>query len=67
MRMEQVSSLIKIVIGLVILQNSKIPFAILMKVVTGLIFGIVLGVVRYKTKNCYSTTILHSVMNIFGR
>ena len=37
------------------------------KIVTGLCFGIVLGAVRLKTKNCYSTMILHGVMNLFGR
>ena len=37
------------------------------KVITGLCFGIVLGAVRLKTKNCYSTMILHGVMNLFGR
>lgn len=47
--------------------SSSVPFIMLMKVVTGLCFGIVLGAVRYKTKNCYSTILLHGVMNIFGR
>lgn len=37
------------------------------KVVTGLCFGIVLGAVRMKTKNCYAAMLLHGVMNLFGR
>ena len=37
------------------------------KVITGLCFGIVLGAVRLKTRNCYSTMLLHGVMNLFGR
>ena len=37
------------------------------KVITGLCFGIVLSAVRLKTKNCYSTMLLHGVMNLFGR
>lgn len=37
------------------------------KVITGFCFGIVLGAVRIKTKNSYSTILLHGVMNIFGR
>ena len=37
------------------------------KVVTGLCFGIVLGAVRMKTKNCYATMLLHGAMNLFGR
>lgn len=41
--------------------------AMLWKVITGLCFGIVLGAIRYKTKNCYSTMLLHGIMNLFGR
>lgn len=41
--------------------------AMFWKVITGLCFGIILGAVRYKTKNIYSTILLHGVMNIFGR
>ena len=37
------------------------------KVLTGLCFGIVLGAVRMKTKNCYATILLHGAMNMFGR
>lgn len=37
------------------------------KVVTGLCFGIVLGAVRMKTKNCYAAMLLHGAMNLFGR
>jgi len=39
----------------------------LMKVIVGLCYGVVLGAVRLKTKNSYSTILLHGVMNIFGR
>lgn len=37
------------------------------KVIVGLFFGIILGAVRLKTKNSYSTILLHGAMNIFGR
>lgn len=37
------------------------------KMVIGLCFGIILGAVRLKTKNCYSTILLHGIMNVFGR
>ena len=37
------------------------------KVVTGFCYGVLLGALRLKTKNCYSTMLLHGVMNIFGR
>lgn len=45
----------------------NLPFVMIMKVATGLCYGIVLGLVRYTTKNNYSTILLHGVMNIFGR
>jgi len=41
--------------------------AMMWKVIVGLCFGVVLGAVRLKTKNCYSTILLHGVMNLFGR
>ena len=47
--------------------STGVPFAMFMKVITGLCFGIVIGFVRYKLKNCYSTMLVHSFMNIFGR
>jgi len=36
------------------------------KVIVGLCYGVVLGALRLKTKNCYSTILLHGVANIFG-
>jgi len=39
----------------------------LWKAVVGLGYGIVLGALRLKTRNSYSTMLLHGVMNIFGR
>lgn len=47
--------------------QSGLAAAMVWKVITGLCFGVVLGALRLKTKNCYSTMLLHSVMNIFGR
>lgn len=41
--------------------------AMVWKAVTGLCFGIVLGALRLKTKNCYSTMLLHGILNLFGR
>ena len=41
--------------------------AMMWKVIVGLCFGVVLGAVRLKTKNCYSTILLHGVMNLFGK
>lgn len=39
--------------------------AVLWKLVAGLGYGTVLGIVRLKTKNCYATMLLHGVLNIF--
>lgn len=47
--------------------NENLMFVLLMKALTGLLFGIVLGFTRYKTKNCFSTILLHGAMNVFGR
>ncbi len=41
--------------------------AMMWKVIVGLCFGVVLGAVRLKTKNCYSTILLHGIMNLFGK
>jgi len=37
------------------------------KAVTGAVYGVVLGALRLKTRNCYSTMLLHGVLNLFGR
>lgn len=39
--------------------------AVLWKLAAGVGYGAVLGFVRLKTKNCYSTMLLHGVLNIF--
>lgn len=44
-----------------------IPFTMVMKAIIGLSFGIVIGLIRYKAKNCYATILMHSIMNVFGR
>lgn len=48
-------------------EAAALPFAMLMKVITGLCYGLVIGLVRYKFKNCYASMLVHSVINIFGR
>ena len=48
-------------------KNTLFPTAMLWKVITGLCFGIVIGFVRYKLKNCYAAILVHSFMNNFGR
>lgn len=39
--------------------------AVLWKLAAGVSYGTVLGFVRLKTKNCYSTMLLHGMINIF--
>ena len=39
---------------------------VMMKVVTGFIIGMILGAVRYKTKNVYASMLLHCLINTVG-
>lgn len=39
--------------------------AVLMKIIAGIGYGAILGFVRSKTKNCYSTFLLHGFLNLF--
>ncbi|WP_429959358.1 CPBP family glutamic-type intramembrane protease [Enterococcus sp. AZ196] len=34
---------------------------------SGLCYGLVLGLLRWQTKNCYSTILLHGALNSFDR
>jgi membrane protease YdiL (CAAX protease family) len=47
--------------------SADLAFIMLMKLTTGLVFGIVLGAVRYKSRNCLASIILHGAMNLFGK
>lgn len=47
--------------------TASIPQIMFWKVVTGSIYGIALGAIRYKTKNTYAAILLHAFMNTFGR
>lgn len=40
-------------------------FAVITKLAVGLFYGLILGVVRVKTKNCYATMLLHGALNAF--
>jgi len=46
--------------------SANIPEIMFWKVITGLVIGIVLGGVRYKTKNAYSSMLLHCLINTIG-
>lgn len=39
--------------------------AVAWKIVAGFGYGTILGFVRMKTKNCYSTILVHGVLNLF--
>lgn len=41
-------------------------FAVFSKMAVGLVYGLILGVVRMKTHNCYSTMLFHGVLNVFS-
>lgn len=47
--------------------QGNLLYVMLMKVITGLVFGIIIGFIRYKTKNTYSGILTHSIMNLFGK
>lgn len=46
--------------------NQGFLTALLSKLGVGLIYGLILGALRLKTKNTYSTILLHGVMNVFA-
>jgi len=47
--------------------DSGLTEALIWKAITGLYYGFVLGLLRWRTKKCYSTMLLHGAMNILGR
>lgn len=51
----------------IISPNAKIINIMFWKVITGLLFGVVVGFFRYKNKNVYSSMIVHALLNTFGR
>ncbi|MEA4853058.1 MAG: CPBP family intramembrane glutamic endopeptidase [Christensenella sp.] len=53
--------------SLVLHTEENLSNVLFWKAIVGLFYGLVLGVLRLKTKNCYSTFLLHGILNIFGR
>lgn len=47
--------------------NTEIVHIMIWKVIIGFAFGVILGALRCRTHNCYSTILLHGLMNIFGK
>ncbi len=50
-------------------QLTSTPFVTIMfyKVLTGMVFGVLTGVARWRMKSTYSSILVHSFFNIFGR
>ena len=53
-------------IGIYFWLSGNLLIGITMKVVIGLIFGVITGAIRYKTKNCYLGIVIHGILNVFG-
>lgn len=53
-------------IGIFMWQGGNIFHCIIMKVLWGTLYGLLLGVLRVKTKNCYWGILAHGVLNVFG-
>jgi membrane protease YdiL (CAAX protease family) len=47
--------------------HQRFGFTLLMKAMIGLIYGCIVGLVRWKAGNTFAATLMHAVMNIFGR
>ncbi len=48
-------------------ESVNIPEVMFFKVLIGMAYGTIAGFVRLKTKNVYSSILVHSFLNIFGR
>ena len=51
----------------IISPNDNILNIMFWKIITGLLFGVVVGFFRYKNKNVYSSMLVHALLNTFGR
>lgn len=53
-------------IGIYLWQGGNMLHCIVMKVLWGTMYGLFLGAIRLKTKNCYLGILAHGVLNVFG-
>lgn len=53
--------------GIAFRVSDGLAWIMLWKVIIGLLYGLIVGAVRLRTKNCYLSIVLHGIMNIFGR
>lgn len=53
-------------VGIHLWQGGNLLHCIIMKVLWGTMYGLFLGVIRLKTKNCYLGILAHGILNVFG-
>lgn len=53
-------------VGIYLWQGGNMLRCIVMKVLWGTMYGLFLGAIRLKTKNCYPGILAHGVLNVFG-
>lgn len=53
-------------VGITLWQGGDLMHCIIMKVLWGTMYGLFLGAIRLKTKNCYLGILAHGVLNVFG-
>ena len=53
-------------IGIYLWNDGNLFNAIVMKALMGAFYGLIMGAVRYKAKNCYLGILVHGVLNAFG-
>ena len=53
-------------VGIYLWQGGNLLHCIIMKVMWGTMYGLVLGVIRLRTKNCYLGILAHGILNVFG-
>lgn len=53
-------------VGIYLWQGGNMLRCIVMKVLWGTMYGLFLGAIRLKTKNCYLGILAHGALNVFG-
>ena len=53
-------------VGIYLWSGGNLFICIVMKVIFGAVFGLIMGAIRCKTKNCYLGILVHGILNIFG-
>lgn len=53
-------------VGIYLWTGGNMLYCIAMKVLWGTLYGLLLGLIRLKTKNCYLGILAHGALNVFG-